>query len=58
MKRDCLTADGKPKRAYISDEEAMADVQAVLHFKRERLHAYRCPEHGYHIGHAKPVDNE
>lgn len=44
----CFTHAGKPKRAYPSREDALADVQR--YGRPEEVHAYECSEHGWHLG--------
>lgn len=46
--RRCFNVDGTPKRAYHSFDAAQAMVALV-----EGQHAYRCHEHGWHLGRNK-----
>ena len=51
--RQCVTNQGIPKLAFATFDEAM-DVVARQHGEK-RTHAYRCDEHGWHLGHNMPV---
>lgn len=45
-KRGCLKADGKPKRAYSSFDEALAEAS-----RHVGVAPYQCKQHGWHVGH-------
>jgi hypothetical protein len=46
--RQCVTAQGVAKKAYSSFDEAQ---HIVTQTRPDRMHAYRCSEHGWHVGH-------
>lgn len=48
--RNCFTAEGNPKIAFASFDDAFEAAQAILSRRRGRVHAYRCTAHGWHIG--------
>jgi hypothetical protein len=48
--RQCLTRDGVPKIAYQSFDAAHDVVLATASSQRRRVHAYRCADHGWHVG--------
>jgi len=48
--RQCNTRDGVPKVGYATFGEAHEAVLSVAYHQRQRVHAYRCEEHGWHVG--------
>lgn len=50
MNRDCLRADGEPKTAFATFDAAQQAADDNLRRRHDRCHAYRCPEHGWHVG--------
>jgi len=50
MNRDCFRADGDPKMAFDSFDKAQAVAEDNIRRRRVRCHAYRCAEHGWHVG--------
>jgi hypothetical protein len=50
--RNCKTREGVPKKPFASFDEAMA---ALASMDARGMNAYRCDEHGWHIGHGAPV---
>lgn len=50
--RTCTNRHGDPKAAFCSFDEA--HEHAIGH-TTERAHAYRCQEHGWHIGSNRPI---
>lgn len=48
--RQCKTSGGVAKLAYASFDEANEAVLSIAQHQRKRVHAYRCLEHGWHVG--------
>ncbi len=54
-RRQCFTTHGIPKLAYNSFDEAHDVVLATAATQKRRVHAYRCDEHGWHVGSNRDV---
>lgn len=52
MNSSCLLRNGRPKKCYKTFDDAhdAATRNSGEHYGR-RMHAYRCDEHGWHVGH-------
>ncbi|MGA8575053.1 MAG: hypothetical protein WB609_05100 [Candidatus Cybelea sp.] len=45
--RSCYTRGGAPKTAFVTKKAAERAIPPTA----TRLRAYRCPQHGWHLGH-------
>jgi hypothetical protein len=46
-KRSCYSKNGAPKKAFATKKLAERAIPATS----KGLHAYACPDHGWHLGH-------
>jgi len=50
VNRHCFRADGDPKMAFETFDKAQEAAEDNFRRRHIRCHAYRCDEHGWHVG--------